>query len=96
MITASMQAQSKDDEQVLFSHCFCICEWKLGLGELERDGKEKVRMQRLIGLLPLVFAFNISDFKTTTNNNNQLQGTHTTDSQRKQQSALHTCNPLSS
>jgi hypothetical protein len=41
------------------------------LGELESDGKEKVRMQRPFGLLPLAFAFNISNFKTTTNNNNK-------------------------
>jgi hypothetical protein len=68
-----------------------------GLGELERDGKEKVRIQRPIGLLPLAFAFNISDFKTTaTTNNNQQQGTHTTNSQRRHKRALHTCNSLSS
>jgi hypothetical protein len=42
-----------------------------GLEELESDGKEKVRMQRPVGLLPLAFAFNISNFKTTTNNNNK-------------------------
>ena len=73
MITANMQAQSKDDEGVLFSivsdDCFLNESW--GLDELESDGKEKVRMQRPFGLLPLAFAFNISNFKTTTNNNNK-------------------------
>ncbi len=65
MITANMQAQSKDDEGVLFSivsdDCFLNESW--GLEELESDGKEKVRMQRPVGLLPLAFEFNISNKK---------------------------------
>ena len=71
MITANMQAQSKDDEGVLFSIVSLCLNESWGLEELESDGKEKVRMQRPVGLLPLAFAFNISNFKTTTNNNNK-------------------------
>ena len=55
-----------------YFHLVSLClneSW--GLEELESDGKEKVRMQRPVGLLPLAFAFNISNFKTTTNNNNK-------------------------
>jgi len=65
-----------------------------GLGDLARDGKEKVRMQRSIGSLPLALAFNISYLKTTTttSNNSQQQGMHTTDWQRRHKRALHTCN----
>jgi len=33
------------------------------LGDLARDGQEKVRMQRSIGFLPLALAFNISYLK---------------------------------
>ena len=55
-----------------YFHIVSVClneSW--GLEELESDGKEKVRMQSPVGLLPLAFAFNISNFKTTTNNNNK-------------------------
>ena len=55
-----------------YFHIVSVClneSW--GLEELESDGKEKVRMHRPVGLLPLAFAFNISNFKTTTNNNNK-------------------------
>ena len=55
-----------------YFHIVSLClneSW--GLEELESDGKEKVRMQRPVGLLPLAFAFNISNFKTTNNNNNK-------------------------
>ena len=55
-----------------YFHLVSLClneSW--GLEELESDGKEKVTMQRPVGLLPLAFAFNISNFKTTTNNNNK-------------------------
>jgi len=56
------------------------------LGDLARDGKEKVRMQRSFGSLPLALAFNISYLKTTTtttNDNSPQQGMHTTDWQRR-------------
>ena len=47
-----------------YFHIVSLClneSW--GLEELESDGKEKVRMQRPVGLLPLAFAFNISILK---------------------------------
>ena len=101
MLTRRLQSTCKHKVEMMNSSWFhavlVYLNESWGLGELERDGTEKVRMQRPIRLLPLAFAFNISDLKTatTTTTTIQQQGTHTTDSRRRHQGALHTCNSLS-